>query len=178
MYCPNCNQFNDDRNSFCAFCGAPLRTRQNEAPDSGSYTPPFGAPDSGSYQPPVQPPYQPPVNELTKPITAATPAVAMILSILCFNVIGLVFAVLSLVNFNNYISEKNRGALDNAETYKRKAKTFAIIADVVTAVIFVLRCIILAGIVALFVLNYGGSGPVEIPFDFNGMPQDFFGMIG
>ena len=30
MYCSNCNQYNDDQNRFCAFCGAPLQKQQTE----------------------------------------------------------------------------------------------------------------------------------------------------
>ena len=54
MYCSNCNQYNDDQNRFCAFCGAPLQKQQTEAPNTGSYQAQqpqsFGAPDEGSYQ--------------------------------------------------------------------------------------------------------------------------------
>ena len=138
MYCSNCNQYNDDRNRFCAFCGAPLQKQQTETPNAGSYQAQqpqsFGAPDEGSYQAQqnyqqpqqtYQQPWQPPQNELTKPITMATPVVSLILNIVFFNPVGLILAVLSLLNFNNYTSEKNRGAMENAETYKHKSKTFA-----------------------------------------------------
>ena len=36
MYCSNCNQYNDDQNRFCAFCGAPLQKQQTEASNTGS----------------------------------------------------------------------------------------------------------------------------------------------
>ena len=136
MYCPNCNQYNDDQNRFCAFCGTPLQKQQTEMPNTGSYQSQqpqsFGAPDEGSYQPqqsyqqpqqgyeqpqaPYQQTWQPPQSELTKPISMATPVVSLILNIVFFNPVGLILAVLSLLNFNNYTSEKNRGAMENAET--------------------------------------------------------------
>ena len=233
MYCPSCNQYNDDRSRFCSFCGAQLHLQQSAAPNDGDYqAQPYTAPNSGSYeaqqsnqqaqspdegsyqsqqsyqqaqspdegsyqsqqsyqqaqspdsgsyqsqpyQQPYQPPYQPPF-EPTQPITMATPVVAIILNIVFFNIIGLVLSVLSLVNFNNYISERNRGGIDLAETYKHKSKTFATIADILAAVTFVLIVIAVVAFVVFGVMR-GGNGVVEFNFDSNGLPPEFFGVIG
>ena len=196
MYCPNCNQYNDDQNRFCAFCGTPLQKQQTEMPNTGSYQSQqpqsFGAPDEGSYQPqqsyqqpqqgyeqpqaPYQQTWQPPQSELTKPISMATPVVSLILNIVFFNPVGLILAVLSLLNFNNYTSEKNRGAMENAETYKRKAKTFAVVANVLAVLTFIL---LVAGIVAIVVFGVlrNGNGAVEFNYNGSDLPPEFFNMI-
>ena len=186
MYCSNCNQYNDDQNRFCAFCGAPLQKQQTEAPNTGSYQAQqpqsFGAPDEGSYQAQqnyqqpqqtYQQPWQPPQNELTKPITMATPVVSLILNIVFFNPVGLILAVLSLLNFNNYTSEKNRGAVENAETYKHKSKTFAVIANVLAVLTFVLLVVAIVAIVVFGVLR-AGNGAVEFNFNGSELPPEFF----
>ena len=187
MYCPNCNQYNDDQNRFCAFCGTPLQKQQAAAADAGSFQgQSYQAPDAGSYQSQqsyqqpqssYQQAWQPPQSELTKPITMATPVVSLILNIVFFNPVGLILAVLSLLNFNNYTSEKNRGALENAETYKRKSKTFAVVANVLAVLTFVL---LVAGIVAIVVFGVLRTGNGAVEFSFNGseLPPEFFGMIG
>ena len=176
MYCPSCNSYNDDANRFCASCGAPLQKQQAEQPDAGSWEAPQQ--NSYSYQQPYQPPYSSSLAEPTKPITMATPVVALILNVVFFNLIGLVLGILSLVNFNNYTSEKNRGSIELAETYKHKSKTFATIADVlgILTLVFVVAMIVAA--VVFGVLSLSGGGAPEIHFDGNNIPQDFFGMIG
>ena len=184
MYCPNCNQYNDDRSRFCSFCGAPMQAQPPEGANSGSFEQPISGPDAGTYQPqqpqqpyqqPYQTPFQPPVNELTKPITMATPVVSLILNIVFFNVVGLILAVLSLVNFNNYTSEKNRGALENAENYKHKSKTFAVIANVLAVLTFVLLVVAIVAIVVFGVLH-AGNGAVEFNFNGSELPPEFFSM--
>lgn len=180
MYCPSCNSYNDDNSRFCSNCGAPLQyQQQTEQPNPGV----FEQQQQTGYsyqQPPYQPPYQQPTGaELTKPITIATPVVAIILNIVFFNVIGLILAVLSLVNFNNYTSELNRGGYDLAETYKHKAKTFATIADILAIVWIVLVAIAVIAFIVFGIVSVSGNGGV-VDFNFNGseLPPDFFGMIG
>ena len=180
MYCPSCNSYNDDNSRFCSNCGAPLQFQQQaEQPNPGA----FEQQQQSSYnyqQPPYQPPYRQPAGaEPTKPITMATPVVAIILNIVFFNVIGLILAILSLVNFNNYTSELNRGGFELAETYKRKAKTFATIADVLAIVWIVLVAIAVVAFIVFGLVSVSGNGGV-VDFNFNGseLPPDFFGMIG
>ena len=79
MYCPSCNSYNDDNSRFCSNCGAPLQLQQQaEQPNPGAFEQ-----QQSSYnyqQPPYQPPYRQPAGaEPTKPITMATPVVAIIL---------------------------------------------------------------------------------------------------
>ena len=169
MYCSNCNQYNDDRNRFCAFCGAPLQKQQTETPNAGSY-------QAQQPQQSYQQPWQPPQNELTKPITMATPVVSLILNIVFFNPVGLILAVLSLLNFNNYTSEKNRGAMENAETYKHKSKTFAVIANVLAVLTFILLVAAVVAIVVFGVLRTG-NGAVEFNYNGSDLPPEFFNMI-
>ena len=188
MYCPSCNSYNDDNSRFCSNCGAPLQRPQPEQPAAGAYEAP---PQQGSYTPPqsdygYQQPYHqtyqptyPADAEPTKPITIATPVVAIILNIVFFNVIGLVLAVLSLVNYNNYTNEKNRGGFELAETYKRKAKTFATIADVLAIVwIVLLAALVVAAIVFGLVSVSGNGGVVDFNYYGGDFPSDIFGMIG
>ena len=183
MYCPSCNSYNDDAHRFCAFCGAPLQNEPAPQPDPAAYEAP--QPDSGNNQQPPyqQPPYQqpyyqqpyPPVTEPTKPLSNVMSVIAIILSVMFFNIIGLVLAVLSLVNFNNYTTEKLRGSMELAESYKRKSKTLAIVSYVLTALELVLA-VVLAIAVFGFVVYYGVErGGIDYSADF---PMDFFSMIG
>ena len=193
MYCPSCNSYNDDSSRFCANCGAPLVKQQTEQPNTGSfeappqggYAPqqPYQAPEQQGYQPPYQqtgcqPTYAAPPAEPTKPITMATPVVAIILNVVFFNIVGLILAVLSLVNFNNYSSEKLRGGFELAETYKRKSKTLATAADVLAILFILLIVAVVVAAVVFGVLSLSGSGAPEIRIEDYNLPQDFFGMIG
>lgn len=183
MYCSSCNSYNDDSSRFCSNCGAPLQKQQAEQPDAGSWqAPPQGeyAPQQNAYtyQQPYQPTYQAPAGEPTKPLTMTTPVVSIILNVVFFNIIGLIFAVLSLINFNNYSSEKLRGAIELAETYKRKSRTYSKVA-IVFAVLTFLFCIgIVVAAVVFGVLSLSSGGAPEFNFDSGAFPQDFFGMIG
>ena len=183
MYCSSCNSYNDDSNRFCANCGAPLH-KQPEQPNSGVWEAPTQQneqpeqPFQPPYQQPAQQPYQAAPAEQTKPITVATPVVAIILNIVFFNIIGLVLAVLSLVNYNNYSSEKLRGGFELAETYKHKSKTFAAIADVLAILTLLLFIALIVAAVVFGVLSLSGGGAPEINFDSGSFPQDFFGIIG
>lgn len=190
MYCSSCNSYNDDSSRFCSNCGAPLQKQQAEQPDAGSWqAPPQGdyAPQQSDYAPPqnaytyqqpYQPTYQAPAGEPTKPLTMTTPVVSIILNVVFFNIIGLIFAVLSLINFNNYSSEKLRGAIELAETYKRKSRTYSKVA-IVFAVLTFLFCIgIVVAAVVFGVLSLSSGGAPEFNFDSSAFPQDFFGMIG
>jgi len=191
MYCPSCNSYNDDNNRFCASCGAPLHKQQTEQPEAGSWEPQqtgdyqqsYAQSYQQSYQQPYQQPYQgayqpgyAPLAEPTKPVTSTRPIVALILNIVFFNFIGLIFAVLSFVNYNNYTSERNRGGIELAEAYKRKCKTYATVADVlaILTLLFILAAIAAAVIFGL--VSVSGGAP-DLPFDPGNLPQDFFGMI-
>ena len=184
MYCPSCNSYNDDNSRFCSNCGAPLQRPQPEQPTAGayeapqqqgSYTPPQ---NDYAYQQPYQQTYQTPLAEPTKPLTMTTPVVSIILNVVFFNIIGLIFAVLSLINYNNYSSEKLRGAIELAETYKRKSRTYSKVA-IVFAVLTILLCIgIVVAAVVFGVLSLSSGGAPEFNFDSGAFPQDFFGMIG
>ncbi len=183
MYCPSCNSYNDDSNRFCSNCGAPLQKQQTEQPDTGTWQ----APEQGSYAPqqnayayqqPYQPPYQAPQAEPTKPLTMTTSVVAIILNVVFFNIIGLIFAVLSLVNFNNYTSELNRGGIDLAETYKRKSRTYSKVAIVFGVLTVLCGIALVAAAIVFGVISLSGGGAPEINFDSSMFPQDFFGMIG
>lgn len=184
MYCPSCNSYNDDSSRFCANCGAPLQKQQAEQPNTGSWEAPQQPqpqqpeqPYQQSYQQPYQAPYPPSAAEPTKPLTMTTPVVAIILNVVFFNIIGLILAVLSLVNYNNYSNEKLRGGIELAETYKRKSKTLATVADVLAILTLLFFVALIIAAVVFGVLSLSGGAP-EIRIDGYNFPQDFFGMIG
>ena len=183
MYCPSCNSYNDDASRFCSNCGAPLQKQQADRPEAGAwqaqaqgeYAPQENA---YAYQQPYQPTYAVPPAEPTKPLTMTTPVVAIILNVVFFNIIGLIFAVLSLVNYNNYTSELHRGGIDLAETYKRKSRTCSKVAIVLAVITILCIVAVVAAAVVFGVLSLSGGGAPEIRIDGYNFPQDFFGMIG
>ncbi|MBR3094952.1 MAG: hypothetical protein IKH12_05125, partial [Clostridia bacterium] len=93
-------------------------------------------------------------------------------------IIGLIFAVLSLVNYNNYTSELHRGGIELAETYKRKSRTYSTVAIVFGVITILCIVAVVAAAVVFGVLSLSGGGAPEINFDSSMFPQDFFGMIG
>ena len=183
MYCPSCNSYNDDASRFCSNCGAPLQKQQADRPEAGAwqaqaqgeYAPQENA---YAYQQPYQQTYAAPPAEPTKPLTMTTPVVAIILNVVFFNILGLIFAVLSLVNYNNYSSEKMRGGIELAETYKRKSRTYSTVAIVLAVITILCIVAVVAAAVVFGVLSLSGGGAPEIRIDGYNFPQDFFGMIG
>ena len=75
MYCRNCNAPNPENSRFCNNCGAPLAGTE---------------------------PQQGPCGEQTAPINNSSAIISLIVNIAIFNIVGLIFAILSLMNYNNY----------------------------------------------------------------------------
>ena len=180
MYCKNCNAFNEEGSRFCSSSGAPLTAPEQQTPLQGQYTPPQGA--QPNYQQPcygAQPPMEP-----TRPLTIALPIVALILSILSANIIGILLGAFALVNFNRYTDAVRVGDFALAEVLKGKSRRLATAAIVVTVVLFVLA-VIAALVGAVFfgfrVLENGGVGSPLVEFNYDGgistSPFDIPGML-
>lgn len=175
MYCKNCNSYNDDNSRFCNQCGAELEkeTEQNTAFESehsaqadgrsGEYTDQYSQPYSQPYYQ-QQPQYSHPSYngpaEPTAPLNNTMSIIAIVLNVVIFNILGIVFAVLSLTNYNGYESALRAGNLALSEQLKAKSKKYskvAIILCVVVAVISILA--IVAAIICgtFFVLEHNGE---------------------
>ena len=88
MYCRNCNAQNPENSRYCNYCGAPL----------GDCVPPD--------------------REQTSPLNNSTAIISLIMNIVIFNIVGLIFAILSLVNYNDYEAALRTGNFLLAENRK------------------------------------------------------------
>ena len=150
MYCKNCNSYNDDNSRFCNQCGAELEREpeQSAQPDSG-YTDQYSQPYSQPYSQQQPQYFQPAYNttaEPTAPLNNTMSIVAIVLNIVVFNIIGLIFAILSLTNYNSYESALRAGNLALSEQLKAKSKKYSKVAIILCIVVAVLGLI--AGIIA------------------------------
>lgn len=126
MYCRNCNAQNPENSRYCNYCGAPL----------GDCAPPD--------------------CELTAPLNNGTAVVSLILNIAFFNILGLVFAILSLINYNNYESAVRAMNFTLAESYKGYAKKYSKIAIVIAVAFLAVEIIIaIAVLLWLGVFSFG-----------------------
>ncbi|MCM1484969.1 MAG: zinc ribbon domain-containing protein, partial [Faecalibacterium sp.] len=92
MYCTRCNSYNDDNARFCNNCGAELfnpqpqqdQQTENNVPPQGNFNGGFsGMPNNNS--PYGQPMYTPQTGKYTNVL----PIVAIIVSVLNFNILGI-----------------------------------------------------------------------------------------
>lgn len=200
MYCPNCNAFNDDNAKYCLNCGhelpdpataqkpvaPPQPAAEPQQPQADSYQQNWNPqqPQQGAYQQnqnPQQDPYRqswdPQGQQFApqgKQPTNVLSIVSIVLSILFGNLISLILAILSLVNFNNYEAAQRRMDFTGAQMYADKSRKLGI-AAIVLAVIGLIFLIL--AIVAFFVfgvMSYSGGAPT--PFEFE-MTEDFFSAI-
>ncbi|MDO4380600.1 MAG: zinc ribbon domain-containing protein [Clostridia bacterium] len=195
MYCKNCNAYNDDNSRFCCQCGAQL-----EKSEGNDYSAPQGAEENGfkdqysaeprqdyssaeqnqSYSRPQysQPNYGAPMNEPTAPLSNTMAIVSIVINIVVFNVIGLIFAILSLTNYNSYESALRARNYALSEQFKAKSKKYSKVSIILAIVMAVLAFV--AGILAFAGVFVIGSRAVEsgsytetFPFDF----EDYMMMV-
>ena len=169
MYCKNCNAYNPDDSRFCSNCGAALEEQRGESIGSGQphstnvYNEPYS---SNQYTAPgYSQPYSPLQDEA--PFKNTNAIIAIILNVVFFNVIGLVLAILSLTNFNDYESALRQGNFPLAQTYKDKSKKYSKIAIILSIVIgeIEILCIIGWVVFMIFVVTReGGDFPTDGTF--------------
>ena len=80
------------------------------------------------------------------PFSNTKAIIAIVLNIVIFNVIGLIFAILSLTNYNSYESAFRAGNIPLAEQLKAKSQKYSKIAIILCIVFAVIGAI--AGIIA------------------------------
>ncbi|MCM1544807.1 MAG: zinc-ribbon domain-containing protein [Ruminococcus sp.] len=159
MYCNRCNAYNDDNARFCNNCGAELAppTSQPEQPFDGQVPPNQEQPFNGNVPPQGNfngtfnnnSPYgQPMYRSQPSKYTNTMPIIAIVASILNFNILGIIFAILSLVNYNNHETAMRMGDFAKSEMYGRKSKTYSIASIVISIVLIAVRFIL--GIVWFF----------------------------
>ena len=108
MYCRNCNAQNPENSRYCNYCGAPL----------GDCVPPD--------------------RELTPPLNNSTAIISLIMNIVIFNIVGLIFAILSLVNYNDYEAALRKGNFLLAENRKNASKRYSKAAFIVAGIFLVI----------------------------------------
>ena len=111
MYCRNCNAQNPENSRYCNYCGAPL----------GDCVPPD--------------------RELTPPLNNSTAIISLIMNIVIFNIVGLIFAILSLVNYNDYEAALRTGNFLLAESRKNASKRYSKAAFIVAGIFLVIGII-------------------------------------
>lgn len=182
MYCKNCNAYNDDGSRFCCQCGAELETQVKPQPEQ-TYTAPQSNVNTGyadqyssaqqSYTAPQygapqysQPNYGAPTTEPTEPLNNTKAIVSIVLNIVIFNVIGLIFAILSLTNYNSYESALRAGNIALSEQLKAKSKKYSKVAIIIAIVMAVLA--VIAGIAAFVMFFIAGSQAIgyDDPFEY------------
>ena len=194
MYCKNCNAYNDDGSRFCCQCGAELEAPAASQQSEQTYVAPqndvntgyadqyssaqqsYGAPQYGEPQY-SQPNYGAPQGETTPSLNNTMAIVSIVLNIVVFNVIGLIFAILSLTNYNSYESALRAGNIALAEQLKAKSKKYSKVAIVLVIVMAVLA--VIAGIVAFvmfFIVGSQGSG-FDDPFEYEYGYENFMMML-
>lgn len=160
MYCKNCNSYNDDNSRFCCQCGAQLEVPAASSPQSEQT---YAAPQNGAPQY-SQPNYYAPQGEPTPSLNNTMAIVSIVINIVFFNVIGLIFAILSLTNYNSYESALRAGNIALAEQFKAKSKKFSKVAIVLVIVMTVLAFI--SGIALVIVLAVTGAQTVDFSSPF------------
>lgn len=199
MYCKNCNTYNDDNSRFCSNCGAELDapTAQATPSEPEQYTQPENQGYENQYS---QQPYSQPQQQYSQPQQHSQPQygsapysqpgynapasvpfsntkaiVAIVLNIVVFNVIGLIFAILSLTNYNSYESAFRAGNLTLAEQFKAKSQKYskiAIILCIVLAVIGVIAGIIAFISVFIFAADHGVSTlDPDVFYEYSMLPE-------
>lgn len=189
MYCKQCNSYNDDNCRFCSQCGAELESPREQSSDapgvnennaSAGYAQTYsndpvnqyenqygGQQYNGGYAPQYQnQPYfgAQPQAEPTPPLNNTMAVVSIVLNVVVFNVIGLVFAILSLTNYNSYEAALRIGNIMQAEQLKAKSKKYSKIAIIVVIIVAVLSVI---GFIAAFVGGFFLAASEEMyPADF------------
>lgn len=169
MYCKNCNTYNTDDSRFCSNCGAALEEQKSE--NNGSeqpysanvYNEPY---NNNQYTAPgYSQPYSPLQNEA--PFKNTNAIIAIILNVVFFNVIGLVLAILSLTNFNDYEAALRQGNFPLAQTYKDKSKKYSKIAIILSIIIGAIGILCIIGWVVFMifvVVREGGDIPTDGTF--------------
>lgn len=112
MYCRNCNAQNPENSRYCNYCGAPLGDD-----------------------------CVPPDRELTPPLNNSTAIISLIMNIVIFNIVGLIFAILSLVNYNDYEAALRTGNFLLAESRKNASKRYSKAAFIVAGIFLVIGII-------------------------------------
>lgn len=198
MYCKNCNAYNDDGSRFCCQCGAELEAPAAQSePDfsssqNGGYSSQYSAPQSEepnygqsqyaqtgytqqNYAQPnySQPNYGAASVEPTEPLNNTKAIVAIVLNIVIFNVIGLIFAILSLTNYNSYESALRAGNIALSEQLKAKSKKYSKIAFIFAIVMAVLA--VVAGIVSFIVVFFvmGRATDLDPAYSYDFGYEDF-----
>lgn len=178
MYCKNCNSYNDEGSRFCNQCGAELEreSEQSAQPDSGytdQYSQPYSQPYSQQQPQYSQPAYNTPA-EPTPPLNNTMAIISIVLNVIIFNILGLIFAILSLTNYNDYESALRAGNLALSEQLKAKSKRYSKASIIIAVVVVVLAVLafIAAIVFGIFAAEQNGSNII------NEFDQEFFDEFG
>lgn len=122
MFCPKCGAQNSDTASFCVSCGAPLKPSAQPIGDTYSSTPPpQNRPASGA----------PPKNWMTEAILATVFG-------FLFSCLGGIFGIVAIVSASNVNKRFQQGDIDGAAKAASQAKTWTIVAAVITVIGFII----------------------------------------
>ena len=123
MRCEKCGTDNPDNANFCLRCGERISItslNQNEPqPDNLDAS-----------------------VEKAELFSKTMPIVSLVLNFVIFNVIGLIFAVLSLANYSSYETALNEGNIALSTEHESWSKKYAKIAIIIAIVVAVIAVII------------------------------------
>lgn len=166
MYCTRCNAYNDDTAHFCNNCGAELTAPQNNEQQYNNQEPP-----QNNNSPYSQPMY----NARQLQYSNVLPIVAIVGSILNFNILGIIFAFMALSKYNNSERAMRIGDFMTADMLGSKSKTYSIISLVISIALLVVRPVL------VFILAFFFTGVfeelAEYSYDYYMMLTNVFAMF-
>lgn len=135
MICKNCNSYNDDGTKFCKTCGASLEEPQFVNQNNVNANTNYASSTTYTNNAAPVPEYKP-----------ASAIIAIVVSVLCCGgIIGLIFAILSLVEGSKVKSFVQQGNIQLANASLEQAKKwnkFSWIAIVICAVLVLAYCVV------------------------------------
>ncbi len=151
MYCNQCHYQNDDHARFCNNCGAELTPPENNAPpyqNNNGYQANGAGNRNGqpgfNYGMPYNTPYDmPPGFSPVREYTNVIPVISIIMGIVSMSPLAIIFAVISLIKFNEY--DRSRFGYSGliADSAGRMSKGLGITAIVIACLSIIKNVLIL-----------------------------------
>ncbi len=183
MYCSRCNAYNDDNARFCNNCGMELTAPQNEyrqeqpnyqeaagnVPPQENFNNNFNQNANGNQTPnsaPFNSPYgQPMYHSAPVRYSNTMPIIAIVASIINFNILGIVFAFISLAKYNKQEEAARMGNFLAASEFGKSSRTYSIVSLVISIVSIIACAILIPLFFFIFANAYADTAEYfEVPY--------------